>query len=382
VIPTSTFVMAERLVSKVRMLMERKGPITIGMKWSKGGADFLASRLKVTPETCKNYQFAEGDVRHFDQGVAAALQKVYLDSMLVYENPRSRDYEMKKKLLSYIASRLVSRITHMFGSLWGIQIGGVPSGTFNTSHMDSFVMCLYYYFFCIHQLISLPEEQREQFEELILETALVVYGDDHVYNMTEKPNSGLLSAHLFAKFLKKCFDIELRDIYDRIPFVTTPYDGRVQERGICFLRHFMVLNPYSRRKGQPTFLPWRPTNEVIIRAVFGRETQHRDLIDVLFSILGHVYGTYASNTMTYEILRLMYGKIVSVLDLPEKEILDKVGIRITPDSVRKLRQMGVSTEEVLHGFPTLEYLIEKNKYDHDYHTEYNMPEFDAAAYIY
>jgi len=201
VIPTSTFMLAEKLVSKMRMMKER-GMIRIGQKWVYGGAWKLAKVLGIDLTNCWLPLMVEGDVKKFDQTVQAIFVRLYMSTMLVHEDPNSPDYPAKKKLVEFLAKKLATRVTRIYGDLWGIHKGGVPSGCFNTSHMDSWIMGLYFFLFGAYQVASCPEEDREEVERAVLAILLVVYGDDHLYNKGIGKGAIYLSGSNFAHFMK------------------------------------------------------------------------------------------------------------------------------------------------------------------------------------
>jgi len=91
----------------------------------------------------------------------------------------------------------------------------------------------------------------------------------------------------------------------------------------------------------------------------------RDCIDTMLSIIGHAYGTYASNRDAYDRLQMFYGEL-----LVESEAQDKLPQllrdRIKLDDLKKLRQLDLSVEEVVSGFPSWHTLIQKNVMDEAY----------------
>lgn len=368
VIPSSNFVVLERLVSKIRMLKERGPCIRIGHKWSRGGMDSIAECLGIDLTNCLDSLLCDGDVDKFDMRVKAYFVNLYYSSMLVHEDPRSEDYELKKKIIKQLIKAIVARITQLFGDAWCIQRGGVPSGCYNTSHMDSWVMVLYFCLFCVHQILQAPLEHKVQLEEEFIKIVkLIVYGDDHVYNKGKGLGATYFSAKLFAKFLEEYFDVELRDIRDGIPFCSREYCGwLVGDPGMIFLRHFAVINR-NKGHGQAKFLPFRETREYIARAVWGREPKNRDILDTMLSVLGHVYGTHGSNRDAYISLRLFYKHLNkrvtgSGFDMSADELID----RLDRHDIRKMRQHGILIEDLRAGFPTWENLQKRNVYDRSY----------------
>jgi len=217
-------------------------------------------------------------------------------------------------------------------------------------------------------------EKREKLEmEFLSVVKAVVYGDDHLYNKGEGLGSHYFSGTAFAAFLKTHFNVKLRDLKDGVQFVSKTRDGWLVDVGATFLKHQFVINP-DRGPGQPQFLPFRESREFLIRAVWGRETRSRDEIDVLLSLLGHAYGTYASNRDAYDRMHLLYSEIVSVIgpDNLQNRLMERVAV----EDLKKIRQMGMTPGELVSGFPLWEVLVQKNVYDSTYQdTTYSSYEF-------
>jgi len=150
---------------------------------------------------------------------------------------------------------------------------------------------------------------------------------------------------------------------DGISFCSKSSHGWLTEWGATFLKHQFVLN-HNRSPGQLTFLPYRESREYLVRAVWGRITKKRDVIDTMLSILGHAYGTYASNRDAYDRLLLFYSELSSQIDL--SNLQEELRSRITLDDLKRLRQMGLTADELVSGFPTWEKLVEKNIWDEVY----------------
>jgi len=147
------------------------------------------------------------------------------------------------------------------------------------------------------------------------------------------------------------------------------------------LKHSFILNP-CKDAGQCNFLPFRESREFIIRAVWGRETKARDSIDVLLSIIGHAYGTYASNYDAYKRLRYFYEELVKRMKIPYGQVMRNVASRVNRRDLRKMRQLGITTDEILRGFPKWETLIAKNTMDWAYHDNIRTNIEDTDIYSY
>jgi len=377
VIPHSLFTMMERMVSKGRMLMERRGHIRIGGKWSRGGADILAKMLGINSLNDLKRILVEGDVKNFDQSTIAFLVELYFKETLYYDIPFTKNRKLRKAIVKWIIKNIIVRITHMLGKLWAMQKGGVPSGCFNTSHMDSWVMALYFFLFAYYQIERCPDDICDELEDALIRLIfLVVYGDDHAWNKTDIANvSYWFSGVEFQKFMKDCFDVDIRELKDGIPFLssTTGY-GTLKETGLTFLKYQFVLNPH-KGEGQPRYLPYRESWEFVIRALIGTKGQPRTGIDVLMSTIGHAYGTYASNRHAYDCLKAVYDASVQTLGRDYKRKMQDA-LRVLPDDdIRSMRRKGVTVEELLSGFPSWQCLIDKNRVDLAYH----VPEYDLET---
>jgi len=366
-IPTSTFVLAEKLVSKLRMMKERGKMIMIGSKWSRGGADVLAKNLGIDCSNDFKRILVEGDLKNMDQTVHAFFVEYYMNMMLVHEDPDSLDYDLKVKLLQYIVPRMVERLTRLYSDVWVLHYGGVPSGCFNTSHMDSWIMGLYFFLFCTVQLAECPIEDKEELDCLISAICIVLYGDDHVYNKGDTRVSHYLSGFNFQTFLKQAFDVDLKDIFDGMSFLSSTDRGRIVKRGVCFLKQFFILNPHAAKyPNQPRYLPFRETNEFMIRAAYGRESLTRTEKEVALAMIGHAYGTYASNKIAYELLKESYTYILSQRQYDWSSDTELAAIYATK-SMRRFRNQGVTMDELRKGFPSWEQLIKLNEVDEKYH---------------
>jgi len=116
----------------------------------------------------------------------------------------------------------------------------------------------------------------------------------------------------------------------------------------------------------------------MIRAVHGRETKSRDQIDVLLSVVGHVYGTYASNPDAYERLAIFYSELVSSIVDNLADLPKLMRSRMTELDLKKIRQTNLTTDDICNGFPTWDTLVDKNRYDSHYQDISQIPlDFDS-----
>jgi len=235
--------------------------------------------------------------------------------------------------------------------------------------MDSWIMAMYFFLFGVWTGTVVRVEEKEAYEdELINVVAAIFYGDDHLWNKGDGVTSRYLTCERFAKFCEKYLGVQIRDLRGNLPFCSKTFGGWLVHEGATFLQHQFILNPYKKRyPDQPDFLPFRETREFLIRAVWGRETRIRTPIDVVQSIIGHAYGTYAGNYDAYVRLRLMFHSLVRQTGITPGVLIRQSMDQATVEDLKKLRQLGVTADEILRGFPSFDTLIKKNTMDWDYH---------------
>jgi len=350
----------------VRQYRERGWVIAVGHTHSRGGADKLARMLGITFENCFDPIIEEGDAKNFDQTVLEFFTNLYYSTMQIHEKESDPDFLLKRKITKWLLSKMIMRLTRLFGDFWGWVRGGVPSGCWNTSHMDSWIMAMYFCLFGLHTIMNAPEEMQEELEDAFFNAIRAVfYGDDHLWNKGKGLAAQYFSADQFARFCERYFGVIIRDIVTGATFCSDVVNGELSRKGCTMLKHQFILNP-CKDEGQSTFLPFREWKEFLIRAVWGRETKNRDGLDVMMSCVGHAYGTYASNPDAYLRLRLLFECLVRELKIDPNQAIIESFRKFEVTDLKKLRQLGVSVDELLTGFPSWEKLVEKNKLDWAY----------------
>jgi hypothetical protein len=312
----------------------------------------------------------EGDAKKFDYSVWVKFVDLFYSSMLIYEKPNSAPYWAKERLLKVVIGEVLCRVTHLFGPVWGQVVGGVPSGCYNTSHMDSWIMLLWIALFGIFQVINAPEEHQERLENLLLNMfGVITYGDDLLYNPTDDEElSPYLSGEAFSSFMKQYFDVDIRDVKSNLQFCSREKNGFLYETGATYLRHQAVENPLHKTDSkQCHLLPYRESREFLIRAAYGRTPRVRDCFDVILSTIGHAYGTYGANWDAYDRLFFIFDGCCKVLGIEKGEIGDRIRRRLTTDDIKDLRRKGVRVQDILNGFPTRQEIIGRNVWDEAYH---------------
>lgn len=363
-IPSSIYNIMENLVSQTRHHLERGWVIQIGHKWAKGGVDRLAKCLGINKKNCRAFILQEGDYEGLDVSVLEPLLNAYFSSMLMHEKPGTPDYHIKEKLLRWITQCQIMRVVRLFGDIFVAQEGGVPSGMFNTSHCDSWVTALLFFLFLAFTIRNAPEGEQAELQEIAIALIkYICYGDDLLYNATQDEKAQqYFNIDRFAEFVKTYFNMSLRDTKRNLPFVSDTFGGWITTPGASFLKHFFVENPV-KTEGQAEFLPFRESREILIRAIHGRESKARDPTDVMLSLIGHAFGTYAANRDCYIRQQYLFLSLMTIQGTSYKQLLHEKLETLDIQSIRKMRQMGITSEEIAKGFPSWDQLVEKNVVD-------------------
>jgi len=229
-------------------------------------------------------------------------------------------------------------------------------------------MLLYYYLFLVFQMTHFPEYASVIQRELLRKYLnFLVYGDDQALSFLRcRKIEHVVGMRAFTSFMSLHFNVVFRDIETSLLFHSEARNGVLVRKGVCFLRHYYIINP-DRGDNQPYFLPFRETREFLVRVMFGREPVVRDCFDVLLSIMEHVYGTYGSNEVAYLYLKTIYYNILHSFNLKHDQVPVLIIARADLDTLKRFRQVNVTTENLLEGFPTMESLKLKNRFQASKH---------------
>jgi len=84
---------------------------------------------------------------------------------------------------------------------------------------------------------------------------------------------------------------------------------------------------------------------------------------------------HASNRAAYDRLHIFYQELAYSVGTTPEDIKIEMEKRITNDDLKKMRQVGMTVEELLNGFPTWEKLVDKNIYDDFYQDISKLADF-------
>jgi len=364
VIPNLETIIMEQIIGITRKI-ELGGAIGVGRTWSRGGMDALLKMMGVIYDY-EEYDLNEGDVTKIDQSLCDVLINLFFSSRIQYFRKGSSGYPYARKVIQYLIEEFSQKVTHVVGEMWATVCGGVPSGALHTSHMDSWILLFLFVLFCLDMRQSFPQHAEEIMQGLMVRILIVVYGDDNWYWTKKGHMTTILNANRWADWLKKHWDIEMRDVRVGHPLVSVPHGGGLAVVGGVYLRHYCVRNPITGPK-QPIFVPYRPMQEIVLKVAHGREPNVRTPVSLLLSVLGHAYGTYGSNEFTYTWLLSVYTAILRVTKQTHETLIASIPHE-EKEVLRKLRQINITDQQLREGFPTLKHLRKMNEYDADAHS--------------
>jgi len=275
-------------------------------------------------------------------------------------------------MTEYLATNIAARIVNFFGELWALVVGKMPSGAWETSHGDSFIVVLWFCCFVVMQAKKAPMNIRQELLRQVATAAMAyaVYGDDSALAQDASEVWMYCNMHLFARWCKVYLGVTLRDIRVKIPFLSDFLGGQIKKNGLVYLKQRFVHN-YKHGVGkQAKYLPIRPMEEYVSKAVWGREPKSRDVFDFTLSIMGHAYGTHGSNTFAYMWLKNAFKHCLPHMEGQGISMAQLIG-RADPDAqeMKKFRLAGITLDTIKGGFPTMQDLTERNEFDEVYHME-------------
>jgi len=365
-------------VQKHRQGFERGGQIRIGGSWWNGGGQRFQEYLHMAPwqiaKTIEEFGvdytpvISDGDIRSLDLSIKRFFMELYTITGGRYYKFRSHEDERTYKIMvEHCLEAISARATHLFGDEWRIIKGGMPSGSYITSHGDSWIMLL---MFCLF-----VQRTRERYPHLRKQIDLcvsrgwiniVLYGDDHILR-TIRALQGVIGEQQFVNFLYEFFDMKSRDVREDVPFLSVPDTrGGLRTRGIIFLKkYFIELPPHMIRThlNMPSIVPYRTLDSYVHRIAFGANME-RSEIDQILSCIGNAYDTMGTNLTAYRFLHMVYSELIHSLNITPQNLKKMMAHRLedrnNKDITKLMRKCNLTSSELLDGFPTLDLLVSKN----------------------
>jgi hypothetical protein len=295
-------------VQKDRQLIERGKCIKIGMKFFFGGAQKFAEQMKYDDPTMK---FFDGDFKALDTTINRVLLELYSSQAAVYVSKQSPHYAIFMYLLQVATENLSVKAVHIFARIWKIIFGTMPSGAYETSHGNSWIVALLWFSYTIYVEIMTPHKSA-LIEEVYQSGRMQfpVYGDDHVSAIGSEI-SDIINEEGFAKFVNIFFKMEIRNIRSNIPFLSVPDEhGGLKVRGVVFLKRYFIARTAEFPEWMPKVLPYKHIDDFLVKLAWGNNPR-LTLADYAIASIGLAYDSMGTNHRIHELCLHMFQFCVS-----------------------------------------------------------------------
>jgi len=243
----------------------------------------------------------------------------------------------------------------------------MPSGAYSTSHGDSWILALMFWWFIEHLRNESPDMRRKI--DLWYgkgKIFIVVYGDDHIIG-AHKEVAQWINEVKFASWLFKFLDMEVRDINVKVPVLSVAGNcGGVLVKGVVFLKRYLIERPPHFNANTAPIVAYRPTWTYYYKLPFGSGAK-RSIYDTILSCIGNAYDTFGTNVHAFNFLSFIHAFCMTnpqVRGMSAREVYTKmIASADRSDVTSVVRKMNVTKEQLEEGFPTLDNLARRNVHD-------------------
>jgi len=359
-IPHATVIVIERVMCLFRHYINRGDVIRVGMPWFFGGA----YKLYIYLNNCPGMTFDEGDFAKIDKTIKAILLALHVGSGYMYLDLDSMtvdDARIYRIALKILAKIRIVKVTRLEGNQWVVMTGVMPSGSFETSDGDSWIVVLLVCCWVEHLRETNPVACQLVDRYFFDEYRLVCYGDDHVMGFGVHLRA-IMSEYGFAQYVLEFWDMEIKDAKVGQPLLTRVENDAVVESGITFLKRRLIAKPSHMPENCAPVVAWKPAWYHFVRIPYsaeGRISWSR----VVCSIIGHAWDCQGTNLHAYNELAFLYNDVVSHLDLSSAGIRQMVEKEFADQKVKTkmLMKLGLKPESFFQ-FPTMSQLAMYNEY--------------------
>jgi hypothetical protein len=279
------------------------------------------------------------------------------------------NYPILQELMRESAEHLAAKVVHMFGDIWRMMFGVMPSGAYETSHGDSWIVTLIYFQYLIQCCSEYPELEKRIMECLELKViALCVYGDDSIFGVP-KDLTHVVNMYGFAKFVSDYHGMTMRDICEYDEFLASPNieTGGLIKKGISFLqRYFVKRETVTDREDLAPVLPYRCFYKIYTKYAFGTG-EVRDPIDYVLAAIGMAYDSHGTNARAYEFASTMFKLNMTRLGTSFSEAINKYQFNESDTALTRLcRKLSIPLEQLRMGFPSRDSILDMHKPRYSY----------------
>jgi len=379
-IPGAVLAISQRMVHGFRQNIERGNHIAIGISYWNGGANNIANRMHYNEE---GYTYYTGDFSALDTSIKAHLLLIYsVFTRYYYKN--EGDYDVFEKFLQMVATNLTFKVVHLYADVWKTIYGGMPSGAYETSHGDSWIVMFTMILFFFHQGNQYPSRMLDINNCLISEQLFFyIYGDDSLWCVPDRLTD-IINIYLYADFVEQFFQMTMRDLEETKNFLSVPdhVGGDLQVSNCVFLsKYFVDRDLITTRKDLPKVLPYRHFSKIIKKYAHG-DGSSRTTVDYILAAIGMVYDSFGTNPLSYDFCYFMYTRNMAALGVSDFfDLVTRYRDSFTGKSLdNMLKKCGIPLSELKDGFPSKRKLLDMHINDPDKHIMRDE-RFEASDFV-
>jgi len=344
-------------VQGYRQKLERRGPILIGSKFSHGGAWDFAQKCKFNS---KDHFWILGDFSSYDLSIKRFFLNLFAMENLRYFNRSSfvgRTWQLFVKFNEWVSHNVGCKLVRKPNGEWGFLEGSMGSGSFITSHGDSWILAFTFFMFVesIAEGSELGDDIRRDLMNCLL--GIFVFGDDFVIYMLKKYRH-IINKYTYASFMEQLGFI-FKELEEKDTFLTSvDRECNITEKGVKLLQHYFVHVDSVDTcgvDGLPEVLPWKDTIRLCARAVYGNGEPRVD-IDYAISAIGNAYANHGVNEYVHKFYKYIFDNSIHQVGAQGEWIADYIKTQASSGSniSSMLRKAGMTADDLINGFPTRE----------------------------
>lgn len=367
-IPTMLPAIISIMVHNFRQNVERGQHIAIGISFWNGGAYEMAVKLRYNEE---GRWFGTSDIEAYDNNIKAQMLLIYSYFSAYYYDVNRGDSKIFRELLKLSADNLTLKIVHVYKDIWRMIFGGMPSGAYETSHGDSWILMFIYVHFCMYIGLKKPSYMGKIKDYLIRRIIyFYIYGDDFITSIPGDLKD-VLDLDIFKNFAAEYYGLTLRDCAYSKLFLSEidVATGMITKKGVKFLsRYFVRTTAVTTRKDLPPVLPYREFSKTAKKYAYG-DGGTRNSIDHVLAAVGMAYDSFGTNRTSYEFCKFMYETNLRMIGCKSwAEYIEKHRDALEGKNVTSmLRKLSITKEVLSEGFPTITRLLDMHRYDKNKH---------------
>lgn len=349
---------SQRMVHSYRQKKERGNHIAIGINLWNGGAHRIAKKMHYNE---KGYTYYTGDFTGLDTTLKAQMLMMYSSFSKYYYNRDHPDYYEFECMLKMVSDNLVFRVNHLYGRTWKTIFGGMPSGAYETSHGDSWIVMYTITMFMLHQGMQNPSRMAAIKRGLLTgEIFFYIYGDDSLWCVKDELTD-IINIFEYSRFVEYNFQMHMRDLEETKDFLSLmdPVTGDLRKKGCVFLsKYFIARDSVTKRKDLPDVLPYREFTKIVKKFPFG-DGSPRAPVDFVLASIGMVYDSYGTNRLAYDFCHFMYTRSMKRIKCTSfSEVLTKFPENFRGKTIDNLvKKSNLSVDILKRGFPSRDQLL-------------------------